>query len=351
VLLRDYAPRPALRVPAHRVDRPLVPVVDAHNHLGPTVGGDWSQRPVAELIATLDDARVEMLVDLDGGWGDALRREIARYQEPHPDRLTVFAGLDYERFAADRSFGESLARGLRDSAAAGARGLKVWKLLGLHVRDPRGRLVPVDDERLDPLWETAADLDLPVLIHAADPIAFFDPLDRRNERWEELQAHPDWHVYPTRPPGTPGAPGFPTFDELMDQLARLVDAHPRTTFVGAHVGCAAEDLALVGRMLDSYPNWNVDIAARLGELGRQPYSAREFFIRYQDRVVFGTDLAADPEVYRTYYRFLETRDEYFGYGVDETPGQGRWMIYGIELPGEVLRKVYAGNARRLLRLT
>jgi predicted TIM-barrel fold metal-dependent hydrolase len=351
VLLRDYAPRPALRVPAHRVERPLVPVVDAHNHLGPSFGGDWSRRPVAELIAALDDAGVAMLVDLDGGWGDALRSEIARYQEPHPDRFAVFAGLDYQLFGADPRFGETLARGLRDSAAAGARGLKVWKLLGLHVLDPRGRLVPIDDDRLDPLWETAADLDLPVLIHIADPIAFFAPLDRRNERWEELQANPDWLVHPTRPLDSPDAPGFPLFDELMDQLARLVGTHPQTRFIGAHVGCAAEDLALVGRMLDAYPNWNVDIAARLGELGRQPYSAREFFIRYQDRIVFGTDLAADPEVYRTYYRFLETRDEYFSYDVEEIPGQGRWMIYGIELPEEVLRKVYAANARRLLRLT
>jgi predicted TIM-barrel fold metal-dependent hydrolase len=348
--LTEFRPRPSLRVPVHQVRLPRFPVVDAHNHLGTPFGGDWSTRPPADLIATLDESGVEMIVDLDGGQGDALSAEIERWQAAYPNRVAVFAGLDYDAWAADPAFGDTEAARLRDSSARGARGLKVWKLLGLRARDPDGRLVAIDDPRLDPLWAVAAELELPVIIHIADPIAFFEPLDPANERWEELHAHPDWHFWPTRPPGDPDAPGFPPFDELLAAFGRLVGRHPRTTFVGAHVGCAAEDLALVGRLLDEHPNLNVDIAARLGELGRQPYSTRAFFLRHADRILFGVDMAPDPEIYRIHYRFLETSDESFDYGTEPVPGQGRVQIHGIGLPDDILRKVYRDNARRILRL-
>jgi predicted TIM-barrel fold metal-dependent hydrolase len=348
--LDEYRPRSAIRVATHDVRRPRFPAIDAHNHLGSPFGGDWASRPPAELIATLDEAGVEMIVDLDGGQGEALSAEIERWQSVWPDRVAVFAGLDYDGWATDPSFGDTEASRLRDAAARGARGLKVWKLLGLRARGPDGRLVPVDDPRLDPLWSTAAELDLPVVIHIADPIAFFEPLDATNERWEELHAHPDWHFWPTRPRDQPDAPGFPSFDELLAAFGRLVAGHPRTTFVGAHVGCAAEDLGLVGRRLEANPNLFVDIAARLGELGRQPYTARAFFLRHADRILFGTDMGPDPDLYAIHYRFLETFDESFDYGIDGVPGQGRWQIHGIGLPDDVLRKVYRDNARRVLRL-
>jgi predicted TIM-barrel fold metal-dependent hydrolase len=348
--LVSFRPRSSLRVPVHEVRRPKYPAVDAHNHLGPAFGGDWASRPPVELITILDESGIETVVDLDGGHGDGLSAEIDRWQAPFPDRVAVFAGLDYDSWGDDPSFGDSEARRLRDSAARGARGLKVWKLLGLRARDPAGRLVAVDDPRLDPLWATAAELALPVVIHIADPIAFFEPLDATNERWEELGAHPDWHFWPTRPANEPDAPGFPPFDELLAAFERLVARHPRTTFVGAHVGCASEDLALVGRLLDENPNLNVDIAARIGELGRQPYSTRTFFLRHQDRILFGVDLAPDPDTYAVHYRFLETLDESFDYGTEPVPGQGRWQIHGIGLPDAVLRKVYRDNARRILRL-
>jgi predicted TIM-barrel fold metal-dependent hydrolase len=348
--LTDFRPRPMLRVPAHQVRRPKYPVIDAHNHLGPAFGGDWSVRPPSELIAALDECGVETIVDLDGGQGDELTTEIDRWQAADPGRVAVFAGLDYDSWADDDAFGESEASRLRDSAARGARGLKVWKLLGLSARDPVGRLVAVDDPRLDPLWAAAADLDLPVVIHIADPIAFFEPLDPANERWEELHDHPDWHFWPARTADEPDAPGFPPFDELLAAFGRLVARHSRTTFVGAHVGCAAEDLGLVGRLLDENPNLNVDIAARLGELGRQPYSARAFFLRHADRILFGVDMAPDPDLYAIHYRFLETLDESFDYGTEPVPGQGRWQIHGIGLPDDVLRKVYRDNARRILQL-
>ena len=180
---------------------------------------------------------------------------------------------------------------------------------------------------------------MPVLIHVADPVAFFDPLTVHNERYEELSAHPDWHFH---------GPGFPPFETVIEQLATLVRRHPATTFIGAHVGCYAENLPWVSRLLDACPNFHVDISARPGELGRVPYSARDLLVRHADRVLFGTDSPPDVATYRLHYRFLETRDEHFHYARSERPPQGRWMIYGLDLPDDVLRRVYHDNAARLL---
>lgn len=349
--LREFLPRQRLRVPERSVPLPRFPVIDAHNHLGAAFGGDWARRTAQELELALDGAGVTGIVDLDGGWGDALCREIDRWQVPLPGRVAVFAGLDYARWAHDASFGETEAARLRDGVAAGARGLKAWKLLGLRAHDPGGRLVPVDDPRLDPVWAAAGELDVPVTIHVADPVAFFEPLDVRNERWEELREHPDWHFWPTRPPGRPDADGFPPFEELIDGLEAVVARHPRTTFIGAHVGCAAEDLARVGAILERCPNFHVDLAARIAELGRQPYTARSFIIRWVDRVLFGTDMAPDAAWWAVYFRFLETADESFAYDADPeaAPSQGRWRIHGLDLPDPVLSAVYHDNAARLIR--
>jgi predicted TIM-barrel fold metal-dependent hydrolase len=343
--LRDHQPRRMLRVEEHRDPPVRFPTIDAHNHLG----GGWASRDADELAAALNDAGFEGLVDLDGGWGDQLRLEIERWQVPLPGRIAVFAGLDYGAWSREAAFGEFEAGRLRSSVAAGARGLKVWKTLGLHARDRRGRLVAVDDERLDPLWATAAELGIPVTIHVADPIAFFEPLDAFSERLEELLEHPDWHVWPTRPADLPDAPGFPRFDELIDALESVLVRHPGTVFIGAHVGCAAEDLRRVSAMLERCSNYHVDIAARIAELGRQPYSARAFIVRWADRVLFGTDAPPDPGVAAIHRRFLETFDESFDYDTDGPPSQGRWQIHGLGLPDDVLRVVYAGNARRLIR--
>ena len=347
-------------MPATAVDRPCWPVISSHEHLGPVFGGDWSARPVTELLATMDAVGITTLVDLDGGQGDALSRHIDRYQAPHPSRIAIFAGLDYDAWRTEAAFGELEAQRLRDSAARGARGLKVWKHLGLAARDPAGRLVSVDDGRLDPLWQAAGQLGLPVVIHVGDPRAFFDPLDATNERWEELHAHPDWHFWPPaitqKTAADAGAAtdadtaGFPGFDEVLGGLDRLVGRHPSTTFVGAHVGCAAEDLEFVSGMLERHPNFHVDIAARIAELGRQPYSSRRFFLRWRERILFGTDSAVDVETCRIYYRFLETFDESFDYATEPVPPQGRWQIHGLGLPADVLRLVYADNATRILGL-
>jgi predicted TIM-barrel fold metal-dependent hydrolase len=237
-------------------------------------------------------------------------------------------------------FPDWAASRLRIQQQQGAEGLKIWKGFGFQVQDQHNKLVTVDDARLAPLWETAGELGLPVIIHVADPPAFFQPLDRYNERLEELEAHPDWAF--TSPP-------FPSFPSIIEGLANLISRHPGTTFIGAHVGCYAENLAWVSSLLDRCPNFYVDISARIGELGRQPYAARRFFLRHSDRILFGSDMGPDVEAYRIIYRFLETDDEYFSYDTGAKPRQGRWNIYGIHLPEDVLAKVYYTNAKKILQ--
>ncbi len=342
LLLKDFKPQSRLSARKTQIDRPCFPVIDAHNHLGNSFGPGWVDQPVGALLDVMDAAGVDLIIDLDGGWGEEiLERHLDHFKAAAPERFKHYGGVDWEKWPEyGDSFGEWVAARLRTQAARGAEGLKIWKVLGLKVQDHTGKRVQVDDERLVPLWATAAELDIPVLIHVADPVAFFDPLDRRNERWEELNAHPDWH-FP--------APPYPAFLEIMAQFANMVKANPDTTFIGAHVGCYAENLAWVSELLDAAPNFYVDISARMAELGRQPYTAREFCLRHADRVVFGTDLTADPAMYRLHYRFLETDDEYFDYSVEEIPPQGRWQIYGLHLPEDVLEKIYALNAKRIYR--
>ena len=324
------------------VSRPRFPVIDVHNHLGEEFGGGWCNRSVEELLKVLDDANVQQLVDLDGGWGEGvLHQRLDKFKSAAPERFSIFGGVEWTAWVKyGHHFGEWTASRLRHQVASGAGGLKIWKNFGLHIRDHSGTLVPVDDPRLDALWVTAGELGIPVMIHVADPVAFFDPLDFYNERWEELKAHPDWH-FPSSI--------FPSFMTIIDQLASLVKRHAGTTFIGAHVGCYAENLAWVSDLLDKCPNFYVDIAARIGELGRQPYTTRRFFMKYQDRILFGTDMPPQAAWYQLYYRFLETDDEYFNYDLSDPPTQGRWRIHGLHLPDEVLEKVYSLNAKKLLK--
>lgn len=343
MLLNRFIPRPMLNVKSTSVIQPRFPVIDAHNHLAEPFGGGWDQRPVQELLDVLDESHIAVFVDLDGGWGeDLLIRHLEKYKSKAPERFCIFGGVNWSEWSnqGDR-FGEWAAGKLREQVARGAQGLKIWKALGLHVRDHRGGLVPVDDPRLDPLWQTAAELRVPVIIHVADPLAFFQPLDESNERWEELGDHPDWHF---------ASAEYPRFEEIISQFANLVRRHSQTIFIGAHVGCYAENLAWVSNLLDQCPNLYVDISARLAELGRQPYTARRFFLKHAERILFGTDFPADAERYRLYYRFLETDDEYFNYDLQEPPSQGRWRIYGLYLPEDILKKVYYSNAARILGL-
>ena len=341
MLLENFRPRSRLVTKTTLVDKPKFPVIDAHNHLGDPFGGGWDKKPLGELLNLLDEADVEHYIDLDGGWGEnILHAHLKHFKQAAPERFQIFGGVDWSQWEArGDGFADWAAGRLKSQKEAGAQGLKIWKPFGLHVKDDKGQLVKVDDARLTPIWEMAGELSLPVLIHVADPVAFFDPLDETNERWEEIGAHPDWAF--TSPP-------FPPFMEILNGLKNLVTRHRNTTFIGAHVGCYGENLGWVGQMLDECPNYYVDISARLGELGRQPYSARKFFIQYQDRILFGSDMSPDLEAYRLYYRFLETDDEYFNYNTSQVPGQGRWNVCGLFLPDEVLQKVYSENAKSVL---
>ncbi len=340
IYLSQYHPRSRLEVKETTISKPRFSVIDAHNHLGEPFGGGWDKRSLPELIDVLDAAEVRLLVDLDGGWGEnILQAHLDHFKNQAPERFLIFGGVDWSAWPEHEDrFGEWAAARLRVQADWGAQGLKIWKPFGLHVKDQHGVLVSVDDPRLDPLWEMAGELKLPVLIHVADPVAFFDKLDPSNERWEELNSHPDWQ-FPSPP--------FPSFQSIMDAFSNLIARHPATTFIGAHVGCYAENLAWVGQILDRCPNFYVDIGARLAELGRQPSTARRFFQQYADRILFGTDAAPNVDTYRVYYRFLETDDEYFCYSPDGKPTQGRWNVYGLYLPDDVLQKVYYLNAERL----
>lgn len=339
--LQEFVPRAELIVPAHEISRARFSAIDAHNHLGRWLTSDWQASP-DEILAVMDTCNVRSIVNLDGMWGKELEANLDRYDRAYPGRFCTFAQADWS-LTAERDFGDRLADQFVDSARRGARGLKVWKDLGLHRRDGSGTVIPVDDGRLAPLWDAAGQAHVPVLIHVADPVAFFQPLDPTNERWEELRTHPDWHFY---------GPEFPTFTAIIEQFEHLIARHPGTTFIGAHVGCYAENLEWVNRMLDTYPNFAIDIGQRISELGRQPYSSRRLFARHPDRILFGTDcFPPSPAWYAPYFRFLETADEYFNYAAaGEMPGQGRWAIYGLDLPDDILRAVYAGNAQRLLGL-
>jgi len=343
MFLENFHPRSKLVTKTTLVNKPKFPVIDAHNHLGEPFGGSWDRKPLSQLIDLLDEAGVTHYIDLDGGWGEKiLYHHLDTFKAKAPERFQIFGGVDWGKWPElGGKFPDWAANRLKLQKEQGAQGLKIWKPFGLHVKDDQGQLVKVDDARLFPIWEMAADLKLPVMIHVADPAAFFDPIDGTNERWEEIGAHPDWAF--TSPP-------FPAFMQIMNGFFNLVKRHAHTTFMGAHVGCYGENLGWVGQMLDACPNYCIDISARLGELGRQPYTARKFFIQYQDRILFGSDMSPDLDAYRLYYRFLETDDEYFNYNTSEVPGQGRWYVYGLYLPDAVLKKVYSGNAQRVLSL-
>jgi predicted TIM-barrel fold metal-dependent hydrolase len=334
LLLRDFEPRPMLHVPAHEVARARYPVIDFHNHVD---DGKIMPEHVdpASAVRIMDECNVRTVVVLTGGWGARFARIRSELVEAHPKRFLVFAEIDYAHIDEPGY----LVKELRESVAAGARGLKVLKDLGLEVRDRSGKLLAIDDARLDPVWAEAGRLGIPVAIHTADPDAFFTPLDRHNERYDELVNHPDWHFY---------GHGVPDKRALLEARNRVIARHPGTTFVGLHVANHPEDLAEVSAWLDQYPNLYVETGARQAELGRQPRVARAFMLKYQDRILFGSDMPPDRAMYRSWWRTLETDDDAFDYY--GAPGQGRWKIYGLALPDEVLAKIYSGNAARLLRI-
>lgn len=329
--LVDWQPISQLVTKRTNIIKAKFPVIDIHNHLG-------NLENTEHYLAEMDKAGVWKCVSLDALSKDDFYKEHLKVSNAiGKDRFLPFFRPDFSKID-EPNFGVNEADKLEKAVQMGCRGLKISKALGLGVKDASGKFVTVDDPRIDPIWAKCGELGIPVVIHVSDPKAFFTPIDRHNERYDELGQNPEWSFYGEE---------FPSKMEILEARNRVIEKHRNTIFVGAHVGNLPEDLAVVGRWLDTYPNFYVDIDARISELGRQPYTARKFFIKYQDRILFGTDTPCDAEAYRLYFRFLETDDEY----IDPTPAhklQGRWMIYGLNLPDKVLEKIYNKNALKIL---
>jgi len=340
LLLGDYQPRSELVTPQHHVPRARFAAIDAHNHL-PADDPRVRAADAGQLVEMMDRVNVQAIVNLTGKSGSLLELNLDTYDRAYPGRFATFCNVDWQG-AGGPGWAERATRQLAADVKAGAKGLKVFKTLGLQVRDPQGRFLMPDDPRIADIWDQAGELGVPVLIHVADPVAFFRPVDRANERYLQLLQRPEWSFYA----------GYPPFEALIEALYRLIAAHPRTTFITAHVGCYPENLGFVSQMLDRYPNLYTDFSARMDELGRKPYSAREWFLRYADRILFGTDSMPPTErMYQTHFRFLETADEYFPYSYREgEPSRRPWNLYGLFLPDEALRRVYHDNAARLIGL-
>jgi predicted TIM-barrel fold metal-dependent hydrolase len=348
--LKDFQPRSMLVVPETKVERAKFPVVDVHvhpagraNRSGGVPTGETMRigATPAQLLPLMERRNIRTLVNLTGGVGSGLVETVRTFQQPHPDRFVMFTEPSYERIV-EPGYAKWQADELARAKQAGAKGLKILKVLGLFLREQvtTGPLVKIDDPRYDPMWEACGALGLPVAIHISDPTAFFLPIDRFNERYEELHRHPDWSFH---------GKDYPSDADLLAARDRVLARHPKTTFIGLHVAHSSENLAAASAALDRFPNLHVEIAARIGELGRQPRSSQKFFDKYQDRILFGTDGPRD-ELYPIYFRFLETEDEYFEYSPGPIPTQGRYRIYGLGLSDQILRKVYSENAVRLLRL-
>ena len=333
LLLRDFKPVSMLHVSVHPVEKAKFYVIDVHNHINDAARID-DHMPPERVLEVMDRTNVKTVVILTGMWGEKLQGVIDEMVKPHPGRFMVFTQLDWSK-VDDPDFGAEMATQIRDSVSRGARGLKLLKDLGLGVRDKDGKLLAIDDARLDPAWEECGRLGIPVFIHSGDPEAFFLPIDASNERYEELIEHPDWSFY---------GRDYPSLQSLMEARNRVFAKHPHTTFVSLHMGWP-ENLDWVQSMLDKYPNVMVEFGAREAELGRQPRRTRDLFMKYQDRIMFGTDNGLAEEMYRNNFRWLETSDEYFNYW--GSPGQGRFTISGLALPDDVLEKIYHKNAERL----
>ncbi len=355
--IEQFQPRSMLHADETKVERAAYPVIDIHTHITFAGGLDGPgtihfAATAEECLRVMDRKNIRTMVDLTGGYRENLQQAIDALQSAHPKRFLVFTEPAWSK-AADPDYPRLQADLINDAHKRGAKGLKVLKTLGLYLREnvTTGKLIRIDDRRFDSMWEAAGSLRMPVAIHSSDPEAFFLPVDRFNERWEELHAHPDWSFY---------GKDFPTNRELQEARRNVMRRHPRTQFICLHVA-DSEDLAYVAECLDHHPNMHVEIAARIGELGRQPRAAYQFIDKYQDRVLFGTDAVPggvdtpqqvfNDRLYEIYYRFLETKDEYFDYAPADVPPQGRWKIYGLGLPKPILRKIYSENAARLLGIS
>ncbi|WP_420636732.1 amidohydrolase family protein [Candidatus Palauibacter sp.] len=326
--IEAYDPHSTLVVPENSVTRAGFPFVDVHLHLNATM----PRAQMDQLVRDMDALNLAVGVNLSGGSGPRLARQVEAFEAAYPGRFVVFANVNFGDID-DPEFGALAAARLEADVQAGARGLKIFKSLGLWITDAAGERVPVDDPRLDPIWARAGELGIPVLIHSADPAEFWEPMDENNERWLELRLRPRRRQT-----------GPPSFEQVLGEQLNMFRRHPETTFIAAHLAWLGHDLDRLGRTLDEIPNMNVGLGAVIYEPGRQPRFARKFFINYQDRLLMGKDSWA-PDEYATYFRVLETSDEYFPY---YRKYHAFWRMYGLDLPDEALRKVYFENALRII---
>jgi predicted TIM-barrel fold metal-dependent hydrolase len=327
----DYRPRSTLKVAEHPVPRARFPVIDIHSHQPTPI----TAAQFEAVVEGMDANNLRLLVNLSGGSGDRLRQGLdAIAKSPHRDRMVLFANIDFGGVGTPGWAAKAAAQLERD-IQAGARGLKIFKDLGLRIRKADGSRLRVDDPELDPLWDVCGRHGVPVLIHTAEPQEFFEPIDLANERWLELALFRD-RRYPEAE--------FPRFETLLSERDRMFMRHPKTTFIAAHFGYRANDLAKAQAMLDTMPNVYLEVAAILAELGRQPRAAHDFFVRNQDRVLFGKD-SFQPDEFPYYWRTFETGDEYFDYYRNY---HAFWKLYGMDLPDAVLKKLYYKNALRLV---
>ena len=341
VLVKDYDPVSMLTLKETYVPKPKFPAFDFHAHIGPfNENVLFPGQSLAEIVQGLKDVGICGIVNLKLCWGSDFVKFV-KMTESYADFIYTFGSVDIDRMD-DVDFASHVDATFKQYKSMGIKGLKFWKNIGLYSKDKSGRFFPVDDDRLRPIWEAAAKYELITLFHVADPKAFFTPADEKNEHYKELCQFPEWIFY---------GPDFFTFEQMMEQQENMIATNPDTTFVIPHMGSYGENLDWVGAQLDKYPNMHIDIAARINVLGRQPYSAREFLIKYRDRIMFGTDFnCCNPtDFYPGHYRFLETFDECIE-PYEKVWGKVFWNIYGVGLPDDVLEKLYFKNAYKLLRI-
>jgi len=347
LLLRNFRPKSQLKVSENIRSQAKYPVVDVHTHFHYKLRN--SEQALDDFVALMDRNEIAVCTSLDGKLGGQLEEHQKFLWKKHRDRFVIFANIDWigdgdrkepSTWACHREgFAKRTAQQLAKAVDDGVSGLKIFKMFGLAYRNPDGTLIKIDDPRWDPIWRVCGELKIPIIIHTADPAAFFEPIDETNERWEELSRHPDWSFY---------GDDFPARAELLDARNRIIARHPKTQFIGAHMANNPEDLLTLSKWLDQYPNLWIEPASRIAELGRQPFSARMFLIQHADRLLFGTDGPWPEARVKIYWRFFETHDESFAYSEKVPPPQGMWQIHGVDLPDDVLQKMYHRNAAKLI---
>lgn len=326
----EYDPVSTLVVPGSEITKAKYPFVDIHSHLWRMATMD-----LKKTASEMDALNMRVLINLSGRSGETLKQMVDAAKEQAPGRFVVFANINFNGID-EPDWTERSVKQLQIDYDNGARGVKIFKNLGLTVLDSSGNRVQTDDPRIDPVWAKAGELGMPVLIHTGEPAVFWAPIDEKNERWLEMKQFPSRH--------RGDSSRYPDWETVMQEQWNVFRKHPNTTFINAHLGWMANDLARLGRHLDEFPNVYTEIAAVIAELGRQPRFAQDFFIKYQDRLLFGKDTYR-PKEFHTYFRVLESDDEYFDYFRKR---HAFWKMYGLNLPDEVLKKLYYKNALKIL---